>query len=77
MLNILFEDDVRSLLEQTFLRKQKNCLNRLKGLLKQWFDQRGNRSLLLQLQRNAHSFEGGHAWLEMDAIHCLPSGKCI
>ena len=62
------EDDVRSLVEQTFLEEAEELLEQAQGLLKQWFDQRGNRSLLLQLQRNAHSLKGGARMAELDAI---------
>ncbi|MFO1415740.1 MAG: Hpt domain-containing protein [Acinetobacter sp.] len=62
------EEDVRSLVEQTFLEEAEELLEQAQGLLKQWFDQRGNRSLLLQLQRNAHSLKGGARMAEMDAI---------
>nr|WP_314523437.1 Hpt domain-containing protein [uncultured Acinetobacter sp.] len=62
------EDDVRSLVEQTFLEEAEELIEQAQGLLKQWFDQRGNRSLLLQLQRNAHSLKGGARMAEMDAI---------
>ncbi|MDM1019831.1 Hpt domain-containing protein [Acinetobacter sp. VNK23] len=62
------EDDVRSLVEQTFLEEAEELLEQAQSLLKQWFDQRGNRSLLLQLQRNAHSLKGGARMAEMDAI---------
>lgn len=62
------DDDVRSLVEQTFLEEAEELIEQAQGLLKQWFDQRGNRSLLLQLQRNAHSLKGGARMAEMDAI---------
>ncbi|MCI3879956.1 MULTISPECIES: Hpt domain-containing protein [Acinetobacter] len=62
------DDDVRSLVEQTFLEEAEELLEQAQGLLKQWFEQRGNRSLLLQLQRNAHSLKGGARMAEMDAI---------
>ncbi len=62
------EEDVRSLVEQTFLEEAEELLEQAQGLLKQWFEQRGNRSLLLQLQRNAHSLKGGARMAEMDAI---------
>ena len=62
------EDDIRSLVEQTFLEEAEELLEQAQGLLKQWFDQRGNRSLLLQLQRNAHSLKGGARMAELDAI---------
>lgn len=62
------DDDVRSLVEQTFLEEAEELLEQAQGLLKQWFEQRGNRSLLLQLQRIAHSLKGGARMAEMDAI---------
>ena len=62
------EEDVRSLVEQTFLEEAEELLEQAQGLLKQWFEQRGNRSLLLQLQRNAHSLKGGARMAELDAI---------
>ncbi len=62
------EEDIRSLVEQTFLEEAEELLEQAQGLLKQWFEQRGNRSLLLQLQRNAHSLKGGARMAELDAI---------
>lgn len=62
------DDDVRSLVEQTFLEEAEELLEQAQSLLRQWFEQRGNRSLLLQLQRNAHSLKGGARMAEMDAI---------
>ena len=62
------DDDVRSLVEQTFLEEAEELLEQTQHLLKQWFDQRGNRSLLLQLQRNAHSLKGGARMVEKDTI---------
>ena len=65
---VALDDDVRSLVEQTFLEEAEELLEQAKVLLRQWFDQRGNRSLLLQLQRNAHSLKGGARMAELDAI---------
>ncbi|WP_042064065.1 Hpt domain-containing protein [Acinetobacter tjernbergiae] len=62
------DDDVRSLVEQTFLEEAEELLEQAQTLLRQWFDQRSNRSLLLQLQRNAHSLKGGARMAELDAI---------
>ena len=66
--DVQLDDDVRSLVEQTFLEEAEELLDQAKGLLRQWFDQRTNRSLLLQLQRNAHSLKGGARMAELDAI---------
>ncbi|ENU31092.1 hypothetical protein F991_00998 [Acinetobacter sp. CIP-A165] len=62
------EDDVRSLVEQTFLEEAEELLEQAQQLLKQWFEQRSNRSVLLQLQRNAHSLKGGARMAELDAV---------
>ena len=62
------DDEVRSLVEETFLEEAAELLEQAQSLLKQWFDQRSNRSLLLQLQRNAHSLKGGARMAELDAI---------
>ena len=62
------DDEVRSLVEETFFEEAEELLEQAKTLLKQWIDQRGNRSLLLQLQRNAHSLKGGARMAELDAI---------
>ncbi|WP_456049268.1 Hpt domain-containing protein [Acinetobacter halotolerans] len=62
------EDDVRSLVEQTFLEEAEELLEQAQHLLKQWFEQRSNRSVLLQLQRNAHSLKGGARMAELDAV---------
>lgn len=62
-----------------FLEEAEELLEQAQGLLKQWFEQRGNRSLLLQLQRNAHSLKRWrtHGGIGCDSNHCLPSGKCL
>jgi chemosensory pili system protein ChpA (sensor histidine kinase/response regulator) len=36
--------------------------------LNQWFDQRSNRSLLLQLQRIAHSLKGGAKMVKLEGV---------
>lgn len=62
------EDEVRSLVEETFLEEAEELLEQAQVLLKQWIEQRTNRSLLLQLQRNAHSLKGGARMAELDAV---------
>jgi chemotaxis protein histidine kinase CheA len=37
-------------------------------ILNQWFDQRSNRSLLLQLQRIAHSLKGGAKMVKLEGV---------
>ena len=53
------DDELKSLVEETFLEESEEILDNTEKLLNQWFDQRSDRSLLLQLQRAAHSIKGG------------------
>ena len=68
-------DDVRSVVAEAFLEEAEELLEQAHNLLKQWIDQRSNRSLLLQLQRNAHSLKGGARMVESDMVaviaYCL------
>ncbi|MBP7217389.1 MAG: Hpt domain-containing protein [Acinetobacter sp.] len=69
------DDDVRSVVAEAFLEEAEELLEQAHNLLKQWIDQRSNRSLLLQLQRNAHSLKGGARMVESDMVaviaYCL------
>ena len=65
------DDEVRLIAEQTFFEEAEELLEQAKILLAQWIEQRGNRSLLLQLQRNAHSLKGGARMAELDAIAAI------
>src|SRR5690606_32328920 len=48
------EDNLHSIVEETFLEEAEELLDTTESLLKQWFDHRSDRSILLQLQRAAH-----------------------
>ncbi|WP_142890868.1 hypothetical protein, partial [Klebsiella pneumoniae] len=43
------EQDIEAVVEQTFLEEATELLEMAESLLKQWFEQRTNRSILLQL----------------------------
>lgn len=62
------EDELKSIVEETFLEESEEILDNTEKLLNQWFDQRSDRSLLLQLQRAAHSIKGGARMVENEKV---------
>lgn len=62
------EDELKSIVEETFLEESEEILDNTEKLLNQWFDQRSDRSLLLQLQRAAHSIKGGARMVENEQV---------
>src|SRR5690606_8249920 len=62
------EDELKSIVEETFLEESEEILANAEKLLNQWFDQRSDRSLLLQLQRAAHSIKGGARMIEVEEV---------
>ncbi|WP_263576858.1 Hpt domain-containing protein [Acinetobacter pseudolwoffii] len=62
------EDELKSIVEETFLEESEEILANAEKLLNQWFDQRSDRSLLLQLQRAAHSIKGGARMIETEEV---------
>ena len=66
-------DDVQSLVESTFREEAEELLENTDPLLKRWFDDRTNRSLLLQLQRNVHSLKGGARMAELEPVAVIAS----
>lgn len=62
------EDELKSIVEETFLEESEEILDNTEKLLNQWFDQRSDRSLLLQLQRAAHSIKGGARMVEIEQV---------
>ena len=70
--SVLAEDDeidpVELIARETFFEEADELLNESELLLKQWFDERGNRSLLLQLQRIFHSLKGGAKMIHLDLV---------
>ncbi|MCG2607028.1 Hpt domain-containing protein [Acinetobacter sp. SM34] len=65
------DDSIRSIAQETFLEEAEEILESTDGLLKQWFDQRSDRSLLLQLQRAAHSLKGGARMVENEPVGAI------
>jgi chemotaxis protein histidine kinase CheA/ActR/RegA family two-component response regulator len=68
------EDDLQSIVEETFLEESQEILENAEKLLNQWFAQRSDRSLLLQLQRAAHSIKGGARMISNESIASIAYG---
>jgi chemosensory pili system protein ChpA (sensor histidine kinase/response regulator) len=62
------EDELKSIVEESFLEESEEILTHAEKLLNQWFDQRSDRSLLLQLQRAAHSIKGGARMVDVEEV---------
>ena len=60
-----------SIVEETFLEEAEEILATTDGLLKQWTEQRSDRSVLLQLQRAAHSLKGGARMAENEPVGAI------
>ncbi|MGE8541634.1 MAG: hybrid sensor histidine kinase/response regulator, partial [Acinetobacter sp.] len=59
---------LRTVVEETFLEEAEEVLEQTEKLLTQWFEQRSDRSILLQLQRAAHSIKGGARMVENEPV---------
>ena len=59
---------VEQIVEQSFYEEARELLERAETLLSFWFEQRTNRSLLLQLQRAAHSLKGAARMAKIEPI---------
>lgn len=68
---VVDEEDITAVVEQTFLEEAAELLEMADVLLKQWFDQRTNRSILLQLQRAVHSLKGGARMVGLEAVYAI------
>ncbi len=62
------DPQVRSIVEEAFLEEAQELVESAYSLLQQWIDQRSDRSVLLQLQRAAHSLKGGARMVELEPI---------
>jgi len=67
----LQDQDINSVVEQTFMEEAAELLETADHLLKQWFEQRTNRSILLQLQRAVHSLKGGSRMLGLETVQAI------
>ncbi len=65
------EESIRLIAEETFLEEAEEIFASTDEFLKQWFEQRSDRSLLLQLQRAAHSLKGGARMIENEPIAAI------
>jgi len=68
---VIDEQDIAAVVEQTFLEEATELLEMADVLLKQWFEQRTNRSILLQLQRAVHSLKGGARMVGFEAVQAI------
>ncbi|MEO9281166.1 Hpt domain-containing protein [Acinetobacter sp. WA-87] len=68
---VVDEEDITVVVEQTFLEEAAELLEMADVLLKEWFDQRTNRSILLQLQRAVHSLKGGARMVGLEAVYAI------
>ena len=62
------DDDLRAVMEETFLEESEEILEQATQLLNHWIEQRSDRNLLLQLQRAAHSIKGGARMVENEPV---------
>ncbi|WP_291374782.1 Hpt domain-containing protein [Acinetobacter sp. UBA6720] len=65
------DTSISSIVEETFLEEAEEILASTDGLLKQWTEQRSDRSVLLQLQRAAHSLKGGARMAENEPVAAI------
>lgn len=62
------EDSAEQITQQAFDEEAEELIAEADGILRQWKDQRSNRSLLLHLQRIAHSLKGGAKMVHLDKV---------
>lgn len=61
-------DQVEKIARESYFEEAEELLLDANKILTQWFDQRSNRSLLLQLQRIAHSLKGGAKMVNLEQV---------
>ena len=62
------DEQLHSIVVETFREEAEEILDAADQRLKQWFEQRNDRSVLLQLQRAAHSLKGGARMAEIESV---------
>lgn len=62
------DEQLHSIVVETFREEAEEILDAADQRLKQWFEQRSDRSILLQLQRAAHSLKGGARMTEIEPV---------
>ncbi|OTG69322.1 hybrid sensor histidine kinase/response regulator [Acinetobacter sp. ANC 4470] len=65
------EESIRLIAAETFLEEAEEILASTDEFLTKWFEQRSDRSLLLQLQRAAHSLKGGARMVENEPVAAI------
>ena len=65
------EESIRLIAEETFLEEAEEILESTDEFLTKWIEQRSDRSLLLQLQRAAHSLKGGARMVENEPVAAI------
>jgi chemotaxis protein histidine kinase CheA/ActR/RegA family two-component response regulator len=61
-------DPAEIVAQETFIEEARELIDDGLKILTQWFDQRSNRSFLLQLQRIAHSLKGGAKMVKLESV---------
>ena len=62
------DEEMLAIARETFLEEAEEIISSATEFLTQWFEQRSDRSLLLQLQRAAHSIKGGARMVDNEAV---------
>lgn len=62
------EDSVEAIARTTYLEEAVELIAQAENVFAAWTEQRSNRSLLLQLQRIAHSLKGGAKMVQLQAV---------
>ncbi|TCB82272.1 Hpt domain-containing protein [Acinetobacter sp. ANC 4173] len=69
--SLALDESVRSIVEETFYEEAAEIFDTMEKLLRNWSEQRSDRSLLLQLQRAAHSLKGGARMVEIEPVGAI------
>lgn len=69
--SLVLDESVRSIVEETFYEEAAEIFDTMEKLLRNWSEQRSDRSLLLQLQRAAHSLKGGARMAEIEPVGAI------
>jgi len=69
--SLILDESVRSIVEETFFEEAAEIFDTMEKLLQAWSEQRSDRSLLLQLQRAAHSLKGGARMVEIEPVGAI------
>lgn len=65
------EQSLHEIAEESFFEEAEELLETTESLIQQWIDNRSSRSILLQLQRAAHSLKGGARMIEVEPVAAI------